>query len=434
MYWGFTGATGGQVNLQQFCTALNPVFQSNFANNAACAPATLQFTSSSESFAPITNYDWDFGDGSSSNLAQPPPHQYNQPGAYQVHLKIKGLDGCENDSSKTIKIGDIPNASLTVADTCFQRAPRFSNSSPGFGVSYQWAIDGINAGVQPPDLSAVSQGSHSLEIIASSDFNCAAPYTASAPFLIKPLPQVDISFTQTCATVNFSGVQKDAATSISQWSWNFGDNMQSNSQNEIHNYQQPKQYPVTLSAVASNGCTSDVVTKTIDIPSAFAFAGNDTIVVPNYPFQLRGKGNGSFQWSPSNGLSNPNIANPTLMLTADETYILKVTTAEGCVATDSINLKAIKGPAIYVPTAFTPNGDQLNDILRPVYVGIKELERFTVFNRWGQMVFTTKDMGKGWNGSFAEKPLASGTYVWFIIAKNYLDQPVKMKGTVTVVR
>ena len=141
-----------------------------------------------------------------------------------------------------------------------------------------------------------------------------------------------------------------------------------------------------------------------------------------------------FEWTPGTGLSNPDIANPVLMLTSDMEYVLTVTTIEGCIASDTIKLRAVKGPAIYVPTAFTPNNDNRNDILRPVYVGIKKLNRFTVFNRWGQLIFSTTDMLKGWDGTLQGKFANTGTYVWFITATNYLDQPINIRGTVTIIK
>ena len=76
VYWGFTGATGGMVNLQQFCTALNPAFSTDVANNGGCAGKPVQFTDASVSFAPITNYLWSFGDGSVSTEKNPTPHTY----------------------------------------------------------------------------------------------------------------------------------------------------------------------------------------------------------------------------------------------------------------------------------------------------------------------------------------------------------------------
>src|SRR5690606_21140740 len=76
VYWGFSGATGGAFNLQQFCTALNPNFTTGFPNNEVCPGNVIQFMDSSESFAPVTDYYWDFGNGSTSTLKTPPPQVF----------------------------------------------------------------------------------------------------------------------------------------------------------------------------------------------------------------------------------------------------------------------------------------------------------------------------------------------------------------------
>ncbi|MES2882118.1 MAG: PKD domain-containing protein, partial [Bacteroidota bacterium] len=151
VFWGFTGATGGEVNLQQFCTALDPDFSTNFPSNIACAPASLQFNNQSQSFAPIASYSWRFGNGDSSNLQNPSPVLFPQPGVYDVRLKITGLDGCENDTVKTITIGSVPNATLQVFDTCFKNEPRLKFTANNFGVNYQWLLNGnvISTTAQP---------------------------------------------------------------------------------------------------------------------------------------------------------------------------------------------------------------------------------------------------------------------------------------------
>ncbi|RYZ18201.1 MAG: gliding motility-associated C-terminal domain-containing protein, partial [Chitinophagaceae bacterium] len=115
---------------------------------------------------------------------------------------------------------------------------------------------------------------------------------------------------------------------------------------------------------------------------------------------------------------------------ADQQYILTTTTAEGCTARDTVLIKTFVGPAIYVPSAFTPNGDGKNDVLRPVYIGIKEVKQFSVFNRWGQKVFGTKDSGAGWQG----KGFQPDSYVWVVEAVDATGKPMVKKGTVILIR
>ncbi|MFL5739449.1 MAG: lectin-like domain-containing protein [Flavisolibacter sp.] len=434
VYWGFTGATGGAVNLQRFCTALDPDFNTNFPNNAACVGAPVQFSDQSVSFAPIASYSWDLGDGSTSTLSNPQPHIYARPGNYQVALKIKGMDGCDNDTVKTVIVGALPKAGFNIFDTCYHQSPRVLFSTPTDGVHFQWDTDNSGILTSSPVLNGLQAGPHTLEQIANSEYNCGKPDTAAKIFFIKQVPLIDASSNQLCASVQFSAVQKDNQTTIDQWTWNFGDGHSAAVQNPIHVFSSEGLYSAQVQARGSNGCNSDPFILSLRIPAAHAFAGNDTTVIRNLPFQLNGQGNGSFQWSPSIGLSNPFIADPMVTLSDKQDYVLTVRTTEGCVAMDTIHIKAFEGPAVYVPSAFTPNGDGLNDILRPVYVGMSKLERFTVYTRWGEKVFSTSDIHAGWNGKIGPNDAGIGTYVWTIEAENYLQQKLYLKGTVTIIR
>ena len=91
-------------------------------------------------------------------------------------------------------------------------------------------------------------------------------------------------------------------------------------------------------------------------------------------------------------------------------------------------------PQVFVPTAFTPDGDGRNDLFRPIAVGISRIEYFRVFNRWGQLVFSTTVNGKGWDGRIGGKEQGSGTFVWLVKGVDYTGKTFFAKGTVTLIR
>lgn len=433
VFWGFTGATGGSVNLQQFCTALNPIVTTSTPANRVCEDEPVQFKDASESFAPIIGYNWNFGDGTFSSEKNPLPHTYAEHGQYQVNLKIKGQDGCEKDSTFTVSVGSVPNGSFIVTDTCVGFAPTVHLTESNTEVSYQWLLDNVPISTEKvPFLSSVPQGSHELKMVITSNFSCGVPATQQSGFLIKPAPELLATVQDGCVNeaLFFQGTQTDNATTIDRWHWNFGDGVGDVGQNASHLYNAQGTYNVELWAHATNGCLSQAVVTPANINAALAFAGHDTAVIKGVPFQLQGSGTGSFLWSPATGLSNPGVIDPVAQLENDQQYILTAMTPEGCIAKDTVLIKTFTGPAIYVPTAFTPNGDGKNETLRPVYVGIRELKQFSVFNRWGQLVFTTNQMQKSWEGRDA----MPGTYVWLIRAVNALGQSIVQKGTVTIIR
>jgi len=115
-------------------------------------------------------------------------------------------------------------------------------------------------------------------------------------------------------------------------------------------------------------------------------------------------------------------------------YQVTATTPNGCQGSDEIKIKVYKGPDIYVPNAFTPNNDGLNDILKAFPVGIKEFRFFKVFNRWGQTIFATKDPARGWDGTIKGIAQPTGVYVWIAEAVDYTGKAITKKGVVTIIR
>jgi gliding motility-associated-like protein len=196
-----------------------------------------------------------------------------------------------------------------------------------------------------------------------------------------------------------------------------------------------------LQVTDGNGCKSlqfDTVKITLT-PPIQAFAGNDTSVAIGQPLQLLGMDLGNsgasiYEWSPAQGLNNPDIANPIATLNADITYTLKLSTAEGCEGTDQITIKVFMTPEIYVPTGFTPNGDGKNDFLRAMPVGIKKFNYFRVFNRWGQMVFSTSSERQGWDGKISGKVQSTEVFIWIAEGVDFTGNKIFRKGTTILIR
>lgn len=170
-------------------------------------------------------------------------------------------------------------------------------------------------------------------------------------------------------------------------------------------------------------------------PLPNAFAGNDTIMVAGQPLHLKASGGTIYLWQPSAGLSNVNIPEPVATLSSDMTYIVTVSTTGGCMAKDTIHIKVLStAPDILVPTAFTPNNDRKNDILKPIPVGVSTIEFFRVFDHYGQIIFSTNIIGRGWDGRFQGRDLNGGTYVWAVQGIDYTGKKITKKGTVTLIR
>lgn len=201
----------------------------------------------------------------------------------------------------------------------------------------------------------------------------------------------------------------------------------------------------TLSILAdANGCPSLVTDNmTVDVTppvKVYTFPA-DTILYPGDQVQIKAispvQSANIFNWTPSFNLSNPSVDNP--ILTAGNigdsiVYKVTATSAAGCIGEGYVRLRVYKGPDIYVPTAFTPNGDGKNDRFYPFPVGIKAINYFKVFNRWGQEVFSSNVLYKGWDGKYNGMDQASGVYVWMAQAVDKDNKLITKKGTVTLIR
>ncbi|HTQ66480.1 MAG TPA: gliding motility-associated C-terminal domain-containing protein [Puia sp.] len=196
-------------------------------------------------------------------------------------------------------------------------------------------------------------------------------------------------------------------------------------------------------SVQNAGCpnTLNDTFHVIVLPQIVVDAGNDTAVVANQPLQLNATANdptaNEFTWSPSIGLNNPNIPNPVAILGANENvvnYIVTATNPTGCTGEKGITVKVFKtGPDIFVPNAFTP-GKNINNVFRPIPVGISTLQYFRVYNRSGLLVFSTSRIGQGWDGTVDGKPQDSGGYVWMAEGTDYTGRTIFKKGVMVLVR
>jgi gliding motility-associated-like protein len=206
-----------------------------------------------------------------------------------------------------------------------------------------------------------------------------------------------------------------------------------------------KDITYTLSILAdANGCASLITDEmTIDVtpPLKLKTYPYDTIGYPGDQFQLLAVPNDpdatTFVWSPAVGLSDPSIPNPIVTVGAigqDIQYRVIASTQAGCRGEGYVNVRVYKGPDIYVPTGFTPNNDGRNDKFTPFPVGMKSYNYFRVFNRWGQLLFSTSKLHVGWDGTLGGVQQPGGTYVWMIEGLTKDNRVITKKGAVTLIR
>ena len=141
-----------------------------------------------------------------------------------------------------------------------------------------------------------------------------------------------------------------------------------------------------------------------------------------------------YQWSPSTGLDRTDVEKPVALYHSDQLYQLFTVTEQGCRKQSQILVKRYNGPDIYVPTAFTPNRDGLNDKFKILPVGIRSFDYLAVYDRWGKLIFHTTDYHQGWDGTLKGQLLPTGTFVFVAQAVDYRGKRLFRKGTFTLLR
>jgi gliding motility-associated-like protein len=384
----------------------------------------------------IQQWWWQIDGNEITNL-QDPSWIFSQPGEYTVKLIATANTACASEVvERSVFIQPKPEARIDVEDGCTQSALKVLNTSTvdaGKIISGLWDFGNgeVRQGLNP-DYSYSTAGTYRIAFKAVSEVGCVSDPVEEV-VQIEATPVVDFAFNATCAgkEIDFMYQPADVVGAGEKIQWTFGNGVISSELSPSYTYNRYGVYPVTLKHTTVNGCTASK-TKNVIIERTTIHAGNDTIAATGQPVQLRATGAQTYQWSPSLYLNDPRSANPIATPQRDITYYLTGVTAQGCIGYDTLQIKAYRGPAIYVPNAFTPSGN--HRIFRPVLVGITELRNFSVYNRWGQMIFTTKEFKKGWDGTVNGQQQPAGTYVWTIQAIDYLGKLHQEKGTVTLIR
>jgi gliding motility-associated-like protein len=194
----------------------------------------------------------------------------------------------------------------------------------------------------------------------------------------------------------------------------------------------PGNYTVTLTDA---GCAANY-NATVTAKATKAGMHYGLMRVARYlPLTLQARPGGqNYSWSPAIDLDNPSIVNPVLSAGLGRRYLVTISSPQTCTYTDTLDVEVYKAPAVYVPDGFTPNGDGLNDMLRPIPVHQGSMIRFTVFNRWGELVFETRKEGEGWDGIYQGIKQPTASYAWYYEGTDKKGNKVLEKGTFTLIR
>jgi len=410
-----TPSTGGSAPVADF-----------IANSATiCAGQCVNFTDLSTNTP--TSWSWTFTGASttSSSIQNPINICYPTTGTFNVSLTATNANGTDT-VTKTNYITVISSSSapgnIIGSDTVCsgQSNISFSITPVGGAISYSWIVPAgtvlvSGQGTTSITVNFANNGGNicvsAVNACGSSSQSCFFVYVD--PCTASPIANFSANDTAICRNecINFFDMSSNSASS---WSWSFsGASPSSSSAQNPSNICYPNSgtYPVTL--IASNVAGTDTIIKNSYIAvltGAIISAYPDTSVAVGAPVQLYASGGISYSWMPATFLNSTNISNPVSSPTAPITYTVFATDANGCVSSDTVRIEIIYKNILWVPGAFSPNGDGLNDILFAHATNVKNFY-FAVFNRWEQKVFDTTDALKGWDGTVNGEIANTGIFI-----------------------
>jgi gliding motility-associated-like protein len=399
------------------------------ADDVACKGEPLTFTIVEKQ--DVEDYQWIFGDGNTGHDSVQ-HHVYQQGGYFVPSLKLTDQEGCEAIvTNDTVYVSFLEISLDTDKDiSCVDEILTINNHVTGVSNYTLWMDDEVLAENIPEVTTGLpGAGIYRFRLIARDIHQCAD--TATKEIAVFPNPPLqaseDTSVCQGSSVMLFA--QSEEGNDIS-WGPSTGLDDPSSNYPEASPLG-PSTYWVT--ATGANGCqTTDSVNIKVILPPAITTRPrSDTTISKGQRITIGVETDPGtmVQWTPDREISCTGCPSPVIRPLENTLYVVSVDNRCFTV-TDSIMVFVIIDFHLEMPDAFTPNGDGVNDVIHVKGKNIDEVLEFKVFNRWGNIVFETSDIDKGWDGTLNGKKLPSDTYTYFIRALTNHDYEISRKGTI----
>lgn len=355
------------------------------------------------------------------------------------------------DSTRNILIAQhpLPQAAFTasadsgcVAITSFNFA-NGSSSPDNATLTHLWRFSDGGTDINTDAVKTFgSTGIYTVKLITTTSFGCKDSTQQIVQVFPNGVPDFTWDSVCTGRPVQFTNRSNENGSPQVWYGWDFnnGDPQYTvrNPPPVIYNTQ-PGKLDVILK-MTTLGCESDTQTvrKTIQVNRQAPGHRYRDITVPqgsSHYLHVRDSIGEAFNWRPPMHLSSYNSRYTEFFANGNDVlYYIDITDRHTCVTVDTIQMLVLKKPGFYLPTAFTPNNDGLNDLARPYLIGMNGLKSFSIFNRTGQLIYYTQTYGQGWDGKYRGVDQPSGVFVWVLEFFDSNNKLVLEKGTITLIR
>jgi len=422
-----------------------PALQAQFApfDDSLCLGQFFSLSTQVSGGTPNYSYSWSNGGSSSTETTA------TVQGQNSLSVTITDAQGCQTTIAASALAGSIPQAQFTVSPVCLGQAVGISNTpSNSLGTIVQATLslgNGITTnGTGNVQHTYPSIGPWTLTQIIRTEFGCAD--TATQTLTLFDMPQVAFSPMQsegcspTCLTFNDQSTVQNA--SIASWDWQDNGQSFASTAQPYACFSSPGIHPIHLTVTSSDGCTaSSAVPALVEVypnpiasfgitPQQVSNAAPEVTIADNSQFGTQYMyflPDGSIQTEPSFSYRNSDTGTHCIQLILSTDF--------GCLDSATACYRVAPEYSLYIPNAFTPNGDGLNDMFQIKGVGISDFE-MSVFDRWGALLFQTTDLLKGWTGRHMETyhPVMQGVYVFKVDVKDIWNKYHSVVGRVHLIR
>jgi gliding motility-associated-like protein len=349
--------------------------------------------------------EWDFGDGYTATGTNTPTHNYSVAGDYDVTMRISYLNGQVSVKTRQVKLAaaDISLVSPVSCPTASDGALQVTVNNAGTTGSffYDWYVSGQSAVIATtPSISNLAAGTYVVRITSTAPGFCTLldtfTLTPANPFLITPIVTNAICRSSSGQILlNVSG-----GSPPYDYLWDDGSTASSRTGLTKGSY--------SVQVTDSKGCSESLTGILVDSvsPKLNLNLGEDTVICSRESLLLKAGLFDEYLWQDGSSLD-------TFRVNETGLYYVQVKDNRGCEATDSIVVTVDDCKSLFFPNSFTPNKDGLNDGFGPLG-NFDLVSRYfmKVFNRYGQLVFSSQDPTVKWDGKVSGADAEPGVYVW----------------------
>ncbi len=406
-----------------------------------CLADTLNFNYSTLGGTPPYSYTWK-SDQATAKFSGDVLNGLS-PSTVKISLVIQDAKNCiyPYDNLKSVEVRDIPKAVLKARDTvvCNGDPITLVGSNTMFN---KWLLNKSIENTSTIDTFSTSKDG-TYELVVNDGF-CNSLASNSILITKYDVPFINLSYPAFICINTPEPISTNAFDKPNlHYAWDLGDGSKFATAKPVsHTYTQKGKYAINVK-VTNDFCPSynyDIKGDSLDVVlpvkpanyTYFVLADIDTIL---HPLKVD-SGYTQYTWLPNINLSNNKLMKPNFKSDVSITYLLTRTdSVSKCKVVDNYYIDVSNTVAITLPKAFTPNGDNLNDLLKIEYgAGVKQFNYLQIFNRWGNMVFYTKNINEGWDGKYLNNNQEMDAYNYVIDFVNYRGEHVNKTGSVILIR